>query len=74
LDIHLPGMDGYAVLDALQLDQATRNIPVIALSADAMPFDVNKGLKAGFSDYLTKPINIAAFISSLRQILEEKDS
>jgi len=58
LDIHLPGMDGYAVLAALQADSATRDIPVLALSADAMPIDAERGLKAGFVRYITKPVKM----------------
>jgi PAS domain S-box-containing protein len=56
LDIHLPGLDGYAILALLRADPATRSIPVIALSADAMPADVERGLLAGFEHYLTKPV------------------
>ena len=56
LDIHLPDMDGYEVLKMLQTDPATSSIPVIALSADAMPIDIERGLKKGFVNYLTKPV------------------
>lgn len=58
LDIHLPGIDGYAVLEALKADPATRSIPVIALSADAMAIDIERGLRAGFAQYLTKPVKM----------------
>lgn len=70
LDIHLPGMDGFAVLEALQADAATRAIPVLALSADAMPLDVEHGLKAGFVQYLTKPIQIQQLLDALQDVLE----
>ncbi len=66
MDIHLPGRDGYTVLEALQADAGTRDIPVIALSADAMPLDVERGLKAGFKAYLTKPVNIEDLLAALR--------
>ena len=56
LDIHLPDMDGYQVLQQLRQNPRTVDIPVIALSADAMPVDVEKGQNAGFNDYLTKPV------------------
>jgi PAS domain S-box-containing protein len=69
LDIHLPGMDGYAVLDALKADATTRDIPVLALSADAMPIDVETGLKAGFVHYLTKPIKIHELLNALQSVL-----
>lgn len=67
LDIHLPGIDGYAVLDALRTDPMTRDIPVIALSADAMAIDIERGLKADFVQYLTKPVKM----NVLREAIEK---
>ena len=58
LDIQLPQMDGYAVLQALKGDPATRDIPVVAVTADAMPHDIKRGEAAGFSAYLVKPIRL----------------
>jgi CheY-like chemotaxis protein len=58
LDINLPGMDGYEALSIIQNETKLLNTPVVALSADAMPQQVERGKKAGFQDYLTKPINI----------------
>jgi CheY-like chemotaxis protein len=72
LDIHLPGMDGYAVLAALQQNPATRHIPVIAVSADAMPIDVERGLKAGFSYYVVKPVIIAELMAALDRLLPKR--
>lgn len=69
MDINLPGMDGYAALEALRADPATRHIPVVALSANAMPVDVQKGLAAGFADYLTKPLDFAHLHRVLAQHL-----
>jgi len=69
LDIHLPGMSGYAVLKELQADPATRAIPVLALSADAMPIDIEAGLKAGFKRYLTKPVRIKDLLEALEKTL-----
>jgi len=63
LDINLPDMDGYEVLRRLQNDEATRRIPVIAVTANAMPCDVERGIKAGFNGYVTKPINVPEFIA-----------
>lgn len=68
LDIHLPGMDGYIVLDALKADPKTKNIPVIALSADAMPIDIEKGLQAGFKLYLTKPLKVAELMKAIDSV------
>jgi PAS domain S-box-containing protein len=65
LDIQLPGISGYEVLAALQDDPGTRGIPVIALSADAMPLDIETGLKAGFRRYLTKPVKTSELLEAI---------
>lgn len=59
MDINLPGLDGFQALEALKQMSATKDIPVIALSANVMPRDVERGRQAGFFKYLTKPLNIA---------------
>lgn len=69
LDINLPGMNGYEVLKRLKQDPTTSNTPVIAISANAMPQDVEKGMDAGFDDYLTKPINVGKFKSAVNRVL-----
>jgi PAS domain S-box-containing protein len=69
LDIHLPGMDGYAVLEALKAEPGTRNIPVIALSADAMSYDIERGLHAGFNSYLTKPVHLSELMKAVEEAL-----
>jgi|GEM_PF-2169971 len=65
MDINLPGISGFDVLHLLRKDPATASITVMALSANAMPLDVKKGLKAGFFRYLTKPIKVAEFMDEL---------
>lgn len=65
LDIHLPDIGGYEVLHRLRSMLATSAIPVIALSADAMPIDIDRGLAAGFNDYLTKPIDANNLVATL---------
>ena len=70
LDINLPGMDGYDVLKHLRQRQATRNTPVLAISANAMPKDIERGLEAGFDDYITKPIDIESLMNSVRTALK----
>ena len=65
LDINLPGMNGMRVLEALAADIVTAHIPVIAISAKAMPRDIDNGLTAGCFRYLAKPINITAFMDAL---------
>ena len=64
-DIHLPGISGIELLKILQDNPATRHIPVVALSANAIPSDIDKGLAAGFYRYLTKPIKIDVFMATL---------
>jgi len=58
LDINLPDMDGYDVMNCLREHPATRDIPVVAISANAMPKDLARGKAAGFADYLTKPLDV----------------
>jgi CheY-like chemotaxis protein/two-component sensor histidine kinase len=65
LDINLPGISGLQALKILHEDPATKHIPVLALSANAMPRDIEKGLAAGFSRYLTKPIRVPDFMEAL---------
>jgi PAS domain S-box-containing protein len=65
MDINLPGMSGYGALKVLQSDPATAHIPVMALSANAVPRDIEKGIDAGFFRYLTKPINVVEFMDAL---------
>jgi CheY-like chemotaxis protein len=65
MDINLPGISGIDAMNALKADPATAHIPIIALSANAVPRDIDKAIEAGFSDYLTKPINVARFMTVL---------
>jgi PAS domain S-box-containing protein len=65
MDINLPGISGYGALKLLRDDPATAHIPVLALSANAMPRDIEKGLEAGFFRYLTKPIRVHEFMSAV---------
>jgi PAS domain S-box-containing protein len=65
MDINLPGMSGVSALKILQRDPLTAHIPVVALSANAIPADIQSGLDAGFFRYLTKPIKIDEFLSTL---------
>ena len=70
-DICLPGMDGFEVLEQLRASEVTREIPVIAVSANAMPMDIEKGLRAGFRRYLTKPINVTEFKKALDELVRD---
>jgi PAS domain S-box-containing protein len=70
MDINLPGISGIEALKILREDPATAHIPVVALSANAMPRDIEKGLRAGFFRYLTKPIKVKEFMDTLDVALE----
>ncbi len=65
MDINLPGISGIRALAILRQDPLTRHIPVVAVSANAMPRDIRKGLDAGFFGYLTKPIKVNEFMEAL---------
>jgi signal transduction histidine kinase/DNA-binding response OmpR family regulator len=65
MDINLPGMSGLEALKILREDPITAHIPVLAISANAMPTDIQKGLVAGFFRYLTKPIKVSEFMDSV---------
>jgi hypothetical protein len=74
LDINLPGMDGYEVMQCLRENPLTRGIPVVAVSANAMPKDLARGKAAGFADYLTKPLDIEQLLRTVDQVLEHTGS
>ena len=70
MDINLPGINGFEPLKILREDPVTAHIPVIAISANVMPLDVEMGLKAGFFRYITKPIKVNEFMETLDTALE----
>jgi PAS domain S-box-containing protein len=70
MDINLPGLSGLKALRVLAEDPTTAHIPVVALSANAVPRDIEKGLEAGFFRYLTKPIKVNEFMATLDVALE----
>jgi len=70
MDINLPDITGFEALRLLSADPSTAHIPVIAVSANAMPRDVARGLKAGFFRYITKPIRVTEFVEALDVALE----
>ena len=69
LDINLPEIDGIEVLKLLKQNDITRNISVIAVTADAMPWQIEAGKDAGFDYYLTKPLDVAHFCTLLEKYL-----
>jgi PAS domain S-box-containing protein len=70
MDINLPGISGIDALKILREDPTTAHIPVVAISANAMQRDIEKGLEAGFFRYLTKPIKVNEFFETLDEALE----
>lgn len=72
MDINLPGMNGFSALKALRADPGTRNIPVIAASANAMPEDIQNGEGAGFDGYITKPFHIQDIVSAMSRELRRQ--
>jgi len=71
LDINLPDIDGYQVLKHIQNINITSSIPVLAISANAMPKDIEKGLAAGFNEYITKPLDIKKFLITIDEYLSK---
>jgi len=65
MDINLPGISGIEAMQILRKDPSTAHIPVIALSANAMPRDIGSGMEAGFLTYITKPIKVNQFMDAL---------
>ncbi len=65
MDINLPGISGIEAMKILHADPSTAHIPIIALSANAVPRDIEKALEAGFFNYLTKPIKVNQFMDAL---------
>ncbi|MBU1691969.1 MAG: PAS domain S-box protein [Gammaproteobacteria bacterium] len=72
LDINMPGMDGYQVLEVFKADDRLKSIPVIAITANAMPRDIERGKAAGFAAYVTKPIDMTEFFSALDRCLPDR--
>ena len=70
MDINLPGMSGIEAMNILRRDPSTAHIPIIALSANAVPRDIDRALEAGFFNYLTKPIKVDKFMEALDAALK----
>ena len=70
MDIKLPDVSGFEILKTLRLDPSTAHIPVLAISANAVNLDVERGLKAGFFDYITKPIKVSGLMEALEQAMK----
>lgn len=71
LDIRMPGLDGYAALAVLRKDVRLRAVPVVAVTAHAMGGDREKGLEAGFDEYLAKPVGLRQMRALFEKFLRE---
>jgi CheY-like chemotaxis protein len=71
MDINLPDMDGFAALERIRASECLRDTPVIALSANAMPDDIERGIAAGFHSYLTKPVRVDGVYGAITSALEK---
>ncbi len=74
LDVMMPGMDGFAVCESLRSDPETTSLPIIMLSAKTDLDSINKGLRAGATVYLTKPISPESLTRHVREVLENEKS
>jgi PAS domain S-box-containing protein len=72
LDIHLPGIDGYEVLRRLRRLPGLQGVPAIAVSANAMPSDIDEARAAGFDDYVTKPLDMPLLLAAVDKALERQ--
>jgi CheY-like chemotaxis protein/anti-sigma regulatory factor (Ser/Thr protein kinase) len=72
LDINMPSMDGYQVLEIFKADPVLKHTPVVAVTANAMLRDIERGKAAGFTDYVTKPVQVAKFLGIVDQCLNIK--
>jgi len=69
MDIHLPGMDGLSVVRQMKTDERTQRVPILALTAHAMRGDKDRFLDAGCDGYISKPIDVKTFLSSIEQYI-----
>jgi CheY-like chemotaxis protein len=74
MDINLPGMNGYEAVKELKKYKETADIPVIAVSANVMATDIEKGRREGFSDYLVKPLDIDQLMVTINRHVKKRDS
>ena len=69
MDIHLPGIDGLSVVREMKAEAQTKGVPILALTAHAMRGDRDRFLEAGCDGYISKPIDVKTFLTSIRQYL-----
>lgn len=74
LDMNLPILDGWTVATRLQADEATRNIPIIAVTAHAMAGDRSKAMAAGCDDYHPKPVDFSLLLTQIDNALLKREA
>lgn len=74
LDINMPGMSGYEVLEVLKKEEDLHKVPLVAITANAMSHDIRRGKRAGFDDYLTKPLDVENFLSVVDRYLTQVEA
>ncbi len=72
LDVNMPGMDGYQVMEVFKAHAELKAIPVIAITANAMPRDIERGMAVGFAAYLTKPLDVGQFLKTIDLLLQNR--
>lgn len=74
MDVKMPDLDGYEATRQLKADAATRSIPVVMLTAQAMPEDRDRALEAGADEYESKPVDLARLLEKIGALLERAPS
>jgi CheY-like chemotaxis protein len=74
MDINMPEMNGLTAMKKLQGFPETRDIPILAVTANAMDSDIQKGMEAGFKTYITKPVDIKKLFIEIDRFLKSEDS
>ena len=72
MDAQLPDIDGIEALGRLRADERAASIPILVLTAQAMDGDRERFLAAGFDDYISKPVDIASFVATVKKYCEER--
>jgi CheY-like chemotaxis protein len=73
LDLHMPGLDGFGVVESIRKDDRFQGLPIVALTASAMRGDRERALAAGFVDYMTKPVSMGVLRNRLLALLADGD-
>lgn len=70
LDLNLPGIDGWVVLARIRADRRLLDLPVIVLTSSANPIEAHRAYEAGANGYVTKPLDLEAYLSTLRSLVQ----